>query len=111
MLHGAWHTVRVGGNKAAFLKSSWIDSGSRELGLSNVSQALGSGSACMASDRAELNLYICSVCLRDQCKSEIVWLLKSELTHSLLTASNYGVFIIIIIVTLQHAQLGVEEVI
>ena len=64
----------------------------------------------MASPRA--CLYICSVCLRDQCKSEIVWLLKSELTHSLLTASNYGVFIIIIvIVTLQHAQLGVEEVI
>ena len=54
MLHGAWHTVRVGGNKAALLKSSWIDSGSRELGLSNVSQALGSGSACMASARAEL---------------------------------------------------------
>ena len=44
-----------------------------------------------------------------QCKSEIVWLLKSELTHSLLIASNYGVFIII--VTLQHAQIGVEEVI
>ena len=62
----------------------------------------------MASPRA--CLYMCSVCLRDQCKSEIVWLLKSELTHSLLTASNYGVFIIII-VTLQHAQLGVEEVI
>ena len=30
LLHGAWHTVRVGGNKAALLKSSWIDSGSSE---------------------------------------------------------------------------------
>ena len=30
--------------------------------------------------------------------------------HTLAAASNYGVFIIII-VTLQHAQLGVEEVI
>ena len=99
MLHGAWHTV-----------SRWKQGSAPKviirLAQTRLVERQSGPRACMASPRA--CLFICSVCLRDQCKSEIVWLLKSELTHSLLT--NYGVFIIII-VTLQHAQLGVEEVI